>query len=746
LVFKKEIPGRKAKYKPFDGILPAELSKKMGEMGVSLYSHQRDALNALKERKNICVSTSTSSGKTLIYALQIASNYYKKPKSTALLIYPTKALSRDQLSQLNNLYERLGLNIAVGVYDGDASPDEKMRIRENANVTITNFQGLNLYLSAHNKWARFMNNLDLVVIDEAHSYSGIQGIHVAWIIRRLERIATRYKSNPQFILTSATIGNPKNHSENLIGKKIEVIDSDGSPHGKREIVFWNPPLLDAKLNIRKSTHRESSGLLANLTHNNLQTLMFAVSRKLTELDAKWTKEVLREKYNDAKVQVKPYNAGHRKEERHIVEGELKQGDINGVVSTNALELGIDIGFLDATILSGYPGSRVSFWQQVGRSGRGGKETTSIMVAFGGPLDQYIIRHPAYLLEDSIENAVVDLSNNIIYSKHLLCAAYEIPLTFDDIEYFGERLIQATQMYLKSGMFSGGIKAGVRFNGDGQPQQAIDIYSTGQNQFDVYIEDRGKLISLPSIEKERAYRDFHPDAIYLHQGEYHKVETFDEGKDPHIILKPIDVDYYTEALKSITIKELAKKGDKTIGKFGLGWGMGDVNLYYWVYNKKSIVDDTVLGSEPTGLDPFDIHTQVCWLEIPDKIKQKIIEKYGDDGFLGGIHAVEHALISMTPLLFMLDKRDIGGLSVGLHNETEKATIFTYDGIEGGVGFSQSIYQRFDELAEKTLELIETCPCKGDGGCPSCIMDPQCGNNNTPLHKNAAITLLKLLLDM
>ena len=749
--FSTDIPEKQPEYRE-SRKLSRNIKNRLQENDISLYSHQAKTIDLFLGNENVCLTTGTASGKTLAYALSLARSSLEDPNSRALLLYPTKALTRDQKKELEQIFDLLNLPIQIGIYDGDVSSSKKRKVRENADIILTNFTGLNLYMSHHEKWSGFFEDIKTIVIDEAHHYRGLLGIHVAWIIRRLRRIARYYSSDPKFILTSATLGNPKQHSENLVGESFNVVDKDGSETGKRNLLFWNPPKFHDEVGERKSTHRESSELMAFLVDQGLKCLMFAPSRKMTELDALWTRDILEEEFENRDAEIKAYHAGHSKEERRETERRFKRKDIDGIVSTTALELGINIGDIDATLLSGYPGSRISFWQQIGRAGREDEEVLSVLVPFDSALDQYIIDDPDHLLGEAIEDAVVDLSNNHVYSKHLLSAAQELPLTGEDEKILSERLSDAIKMWKKEGSIAGDLENGCRYVRDDFPQHRVNLYSTGDDTFEVQMIDGDSTKSLPEIDRNRAYRDFHPGGIYLHQGEYYKVQGFRQGPQPVVILEPVDTDYYTETLRDTTISDVKSKESRTVGGFKVSKGSAKVRINYFAYRKKKLSNDEVLSTEPLDLDPVDLDTQVFWLEIPDEVERsmkKIAEKReGTHGWMGakesyqgGLHAAEHSLIQMLPLIMLIDKKDVGGVSTDYHGELGSPAIFIYDAVEGGVGFSHDAYSRLEELAEKGVKRLSNCDCKSVKGCPSCTYSPDCGNDNSPLNRLLAIELLK-----
>lgn len=748
---------------PATTVVPDRIADRLEYDG--LFTHQADALNALSRDENVCVSTSTSSGKTMVYALQIAANYLNNPDTTAVLVYPTKALSRDQKESLDELYDQLGLDISVAVYDGDTPSNERPSIRENANVVITNFSGLNVYLPSYPKWSRLYQNLDLIAIDESHSYTGVEGMHVAWIVRRFKRILNEFDSHPQYVLTSATIGNPAEHSMALTGEQVTVIDNDGSPSGKRDIVFWNPPVIgdtDDGILERAPANQEATQLLTHLATRDVQTLMFSRARATTELNSERVKQILRSDdnaINGRDVNVEPYNAGHGKETRRSTEDKLKSGELDGVISTNALELGIDIGSVDATVMCGYPGTRQSFWQQLGRSGRGTSDALSVLVADYDSIDQYIMENPEYVLGDNIEDAVVDMENNPVFAKHILCAAHEIPLMQQDTEYFGEqRLERVVTMWKRAGKLVGDLDAGVQFDDRTRPQSDVSLYATTGDQFQIRCEDGS--LDMEPIDRERAYRDFHEGAVHLHRGDtYEVVNVNKNGKHPSVTLsKDNSIDHYTQTESNVTVRDLEKRESRQIGDFELCWGVGQVEALYHSYVEKNLGSDTVIGGPyPTNNDPIEMRTQMLWVEMPDQVEADLIDVLTDDEddmddsravpreYIGGMHALEHGIIGMAPLELMMDKNDLGGQSVYNHPEFDNGAIIIYDGVPGGLGFSKSIFNKFEDITENTADMIDSCGCPGTEGCPACVMSSNCGDNNEPLHTDVAVSIVKKMLE-
>ncbi|WP_336343352.1 DEAD/DEAH box helicase [Halalkalicoccus ordinarius] len=764
------VPAAAGEYVDPREILRGELAIPFRETVGELFTHQARALDRLAAGENVCVATSTSSGKTYVYALQIARNHLANPESTALLVYPTKALSRDQEGELTAFFADLGLDLSVQVYDGDTPQDRRKRIRETADVIITNFAGVNVYLGTHTRWRSFLANCELLAIDESHTYTGVHGMHVAWTVRRLRRVLEQYGSDPRLVCTSATIGNPAEHSKRLTGKSFTVVDEDGSPRGERDVAFWKPPVDEEALSPdaefedfrRAQTNpvREASSVLAHLGLNGVQTLLFARSRKNAELGAKYAADAANRhpQSESSYLNVEPYHAGLGKETRRSTEYRFKSRQLEGLTSTNALELGIDIGSMDATILTGYPGTRQSFWQQVGRSGREEADALSVFVARADAIDQYVLDHPEYVLGEAIEDAVIGLENNPVYAQHVLCAAHERPLTEADREWFdGDRLDRAIEMWSDAGNLSGDLSRSVRYTGPPRPQSTVSMYATSDVQFEVRCPD-GE-IDMEPIDRERAYRDHHEGALFLHAGAQYEVREFEEsGPTPFISVRGVRTDEYTETTSEKAVRNLDATATRDLGDgYRLAWGTGTVEIHYTHYQRKEIrTNEASTPLRPTGLPPIELETELVWLETPPSLQDAVLEETGlDPGsatpgevmevFGGGLHGAEHGMIKLTPLELRMDTSDLGGLSTPVHEETGVPTWFIHDAVEGGLGFSSRIYDRFETIARRTRERIAGCDCAGTGGCPACIMDSQCGNQNRYLHTDATVLVLDRVLE-
>ena len=738
IVHVQYIPPRDAKPGWLDAHLHPVLQEQLDRLGITtLYSHQVDAINAVRIGSNVMVATPSASGKTLCYNIPVLNAMLGDPNTRALYLFPTKALAQDQLRGLKELGGKtINLPWECATYDGDTLSEDRGGIRKRARIVLTNPDMLHVgILPNHKSWSRFLRRLKYVVVDEAHVYRGVFGSHVANILRRLRRTCFMYGSMPQFIFCSATIANPGEHAERLTGLPFKVIDNDGAPYGGKAFVFWNPPIIDEARSTRRSANSEATYLFTGLIRRDIRTLTFAATRKLTELIYVYSRDQLGHPLGD---RIKPYRAGYLASDRRQIERELFSGELLGAVATNALELGIDIGDLDATILTGYPGSIASTWQQAGRSGRRREKSLSFLVAQNNPLDQYFMNNPDFFFGKPFENALINWENQNILKPHLLCAAWERPLDLADEKYFGDALKPAVTGMEEEGRLR---KVSDRWHIAPQlshPAQDVNIRSASSQGYQILDASRGYEL-LETIEEDRAFWQVHPGAIYLHQGDSYFVKELDLTK--HIaVVEPATVPYYTQTMELTDIKVLQKIGEKECNGVRVCLGVVDVTNQVDGFRKKKHYTDEVLGEEVLDLPPQCFITQSLWFDLPQQAVE-LIEK-GKLDFHGGLHAAEHAAIAILPLFAMCDRNDIGGVSTPFHLDTGKAQIFIYDGYPGGIGIAEKGYEIIDELWAATLKAIEECPCRD--GCPACIQSPKCGNNNVPLDKKAAVILLRGLL--
>ena len=696
---------------------------------IHLYSHQCDAINRIWSGKNVIITTPTASGKTLAFNLPVFEELERDNGARALYLYPTKALSNDQLATLEQMVQFTGISARPAIYDGDTPQSKRAAIRENSRIIMSNPHELHQVLSWHAKWRPFFSNLKFIVIDEAHRYRGVFGSHIALLLRRLVRLCHFYGSSPQFILSTATLANPLEFAGKLTGQSFVLVDDDGSPHGRKHFVLYNP-FYDGIG--ERSTYQETKDLLVSCVKENLQTLCFTGSRKMAELVTMWTREDIRRSSARLAESISAYRAGYLPEERRVIEHQLKEGTIKGVVSTNALELGIDVGSLDAVIIAGYPGTMMSTRQQAGRAGRKGEDSLAVLVAFANPLDQYFMRHPQHFFSRSHENAIIDTENPYIVSGHLLCAAAELPLReTTDRPYFGEKFPDLLSELASSDLIRKTSRGWV-YSGRGRAADAVNLDGIPGSTFRILCHGR----LLETMDRAQAYREAHKGAIMLHQGETYVVNEMD--LENHTIrVTETDVDYYTQPLKEVDLSIIELLETRMVHGARCAFGEVEVTEQYTGYKLKR--KDTLIGVEPLDLPPITFRTKAFWV-IPTPDTEHRVKDSNLD-LAGGLHGAEHAIIALMPLHVMCDRWDIGGLSSPAFGEHCEPTVFVYDGYEGGIGLAEKAYELLPDVFSSAHELVRDCGC--DEGCPSCIYSPKCGNDNQPLDKEATILILNSL---
>ena len=704
-----------------------------------LYKHQAYAVNAARVGANVMVATSSASGKTLCYNVPIMEALLTEKSSRALYLFPTKALAQDQLRKMRDQFcPDILASEDCATFDGDTPQNERFDIKKNARILITNPDMLHIgILPNHQSWSRLLRRLRYVVVDEAHMYRGVFGSHVALVLRRLRRLCEIYGTWPQFICCSATIANPGEHAEKLVGMPFTVVSNDGSPHGGKDFVFWNPPLIDEKKESRRSANSEATFVFTELVKKEIRTLTFTRTRRLTELIYNYSRQNLRQTDRRLIDKIRPYRAGYLAKDRRKIEHELFTGKLIGVVATNALEVGIDIGDLEATVLTGYPGSVSSTWQQAGRSGRSKQKALSFLIATDNPLDQYFMRHPENFFLRNFENALINPENHYILQAHLACSAWEKPLNEKDIVYFGQTMLQEIRDMEKHGLLK--LRGGLWYfpPGIAYPAQAINIRSTSGQNFSIFDTSTDSLME--TIEASQAFFMVHTGAIFLHQGDNYLVTKLDlESRTAYV--EPAEVNYYTRATEISDLKIIEEQHRQTRGPTTVCLGEVEVNDSVIGYRLKSQLTEEILGEEALELPPQIFTTIALWFDLPQAAVSRI-SKTGRD-FAGGIHAVEHAAISILPLFALCDRNDIGGVSTPFHADTGKAQIFIFDAHPGGIGIAEKGFELINDLWEATYRAIVECPCQE--GCPSCIQSPKCGNNNEPLDKKAAVIILEELL--
>jgi DEAD/DEAH box helicase domain-containing protein len=711
--------------------LRPELLAALSREGVErLYSHQREAYERVLAGENVVVATATASGKSLCYKIPAFENALESAASRALFLYPTKALAQDQMGKI----KAFGLRgVHPATYDGDTPQAIRADVRRRANVVLTNPDMLNVgILPNHEAWADFLRNLKIVAVDEAHVLRGVFGSHVAAVLRRLRRAAAMHGGDPRFVLTSATIANPQELAESLTGLPFSLVDEDGASSGERRVIFRNPPLLDKEKGERRSLLTEGALVFANLVSQGVRTIAFARTRKGAELIYRYAADRVGV---DLARRISPYRAGYTPRERREIEGRLFRGDLLGVVSTSALELGVDVGALDAVVCCGYPGSVASIWQQWGRAGRGNDPSLALYIAGRDALDQYLFENPKRVLGRRVEAARVTLENPYILGPHLLAAAHETPLDASDEEYFGPAYRDVLQGLAGTGVLAASGDRLVYVGGD-NPARKISLRSASSETV-LIADEEGELIG--TAEASRAPSELHPGATYLHRGTAYEVDELDLAAH-RAVARRVPNRYYTRPRveTDVEILEEIEKRDLANGA-ALRWGRVRTTDSVTFYKKVRVADDREVGVYPLDLPDVILETQAFWVTLPPLPRgaRPSFESFG-----GALHAGEHGMIGLLPLFAMCDRADIGGLSTPIHRQTTLPTIFVYDGYPGGVGISRRGYDAFESLARDTLGVITRCPC--ESGCPACIQSPKCGNWNEPLSKDGAVSLLRYLL--
>ncbi len=683
-----------------------------------LFSHQADAWLAASRGEHLIVTTGTASGKTLAFNLPVLDALARDPKLRALYLYPTKALAQDQLRGL----AELGVpRVRPAIYDGDTPGERRWQIRRNANIILTNPDMLHVgVLPHHDRWGDVLANLRYVVVDEAHVYRGVFGSHVGNVLRRLRRLARVYGSEPQLLLASATIANPGELARSLTGVDATVIGDDGAPRAERTIALWNPPLTDVELGLRASALGEASRLMAGLVERGLRTLCFAKSRAAAELIHRFTAERL-----DAELaeRLSPYRAGYTPAQRRDIERRLVAGELLGVAATDALELGIDVGLLDAVISVGFPGTVASLRQQWGRAGRRG-HGLAVLVASEDALDQHFMREPETLLRRRVEAAILDHENERVLDGHVLSAAFEAPLDERDVEVLGGRALERAAVLPELEH----TKAGWVWSGRDYPAARVGLRSATPDPFTIVDAETGTVLGV--AERERAYSTVHDGAIYLHAGSSYRVLTLDLDARAALV-EPFRGDYYTQAKKETTTAiEHELRGGRVLG-LDLRFGRVTVSEQVVAFQRKSVRDGSTIDLEPLDLPETTFGTEAVWF-LPEP--EQLAGSEQMPRLLSTLHAAEHSLIALLPLWAMCDRWDIGGLSTNVHFQTGRPTVFIYDGHAGGVGIAERGYDIFAGWVADTATMLAGCPC--EHGCPSCVQSPKCGNLNEMLDKEGA----------
>jgi DEAD/DEAH box helicase domain-containing protein len=735
-VHREVLPARAARFAEVAEPLPDEVVARLRARGVEhLYAHQAAGIDALRAGRSVVVATGTASGKSLCYQVPIASSVLEGRRDTALLVYPTKALAQDQLRSLRSW---LVPGLRCVTYDGDTPSDDRTWARKNANVLLTNPEMLHMgILPSHKRWATFLMRLRYVVVDELHTLRGIFGSHVAHVLRRLRRVCEHYGASPTFCFASATIGNPGELAAALCGLAVEQIDDDASPRSERVLACWQRPLLDEHSGARTSANAETAQLLARFVAAGHQTLAFTRSRRGAEVVAQYTRSRLADRAPDLAARVAAYRAGYLPGERRALEADIAHGRLLGIAATNALELGIDVGELDAVVLNGFPGTLASMWQQAGRAGRTGRRSVAVLVAGDDQLDQWYAAHPTELTRRAPERAVVNPSNPFVVRAHVACAAHELPLEPADERWFGPGLDDAVRELVHGDLL---VPRGGRMYWSGTRAPARDVGLRSGSSIEYRFVDAEEDRTIGTIDDARVFAVAHPGAVYLHQGRQYRVERLDT-EDHAAVLEPYDdADEYTQARTEIDISITREDDFAALGEAIVHLGSVGVRNQVVAYQRRRTSTSEVIETCGLDLPERSLATRACWYTVP----AGTLDAAGIDAasVLGAVHAAEHGLIGMLPLFTICDRWDVGGVSMAFHPQTEQPTIFVYDGYPGGAGIAELAFDAAARHVRATLDLIAACPC--DEGCPSCVQSPKCGNWNEYLDKQAAIALLGLML--
>ncbi|MGE5598745.1 MAG: DEAD/DEAH box helicase [Bacteroidota bacterium] len=750
LVYLKDLPAREASYGELNPPLPAAIEARLRSLGIErLYRHQVEAIAAVREGRNVVITTGTASGKTFCYNLPVLERLAADPETRALYLFPTKALAQDQLRGLRRLAGEDGLlpPAACGTYDGDTPANQRRKLRDEGRIILTNpdmlHQGI---LPRHPAWAPFLSRLRFVVVDEIHTYRGVFGANVANVLRRLRRLCAHYGAEPVFICCSATIANAGELAAALAGGEFVMVEEDGAPRGPKTFAFWNPPRLDEGTGERRSVNSEAAELLAALVGERTRSIAFVRARVMAELLQRYTADLLQRRHPSLAKKVRAYRGGYLPEERREIERQLFEGGLLAVAATNALELGIDVGSLEACLIVGYPGTIASTWQQAGRVGRGREGSLVVYLAQNTPIDQYLVRHPEYFFGRSPETAVVDPDNPHIVLGHLRAAAYEAPLTPADLRAFGRFAPALLEILQEDRQVTEG-RDGWYWRGGGFPAAEVGLRHICENTYTIIdATDGAKVIG--TMDEPSAFQQLYTQAVYLHEGDLYFVRRLDTEKKAAFVERA-DLDYYTQSITEINVRIEEKELEKDWRVSRAGFGDVSVMLKPYLFRKIKFGSRDSIGFGSIDLPPQNMATAAFWVAPPSAALRRVRE-FGRDP-LEGLYGVANALIEVLPLLVMADQADVGS-TVDLGNLGQPA-IFVYDKYPGGLGFAHKAYDLVEEVFAAALDLLAGCPC--EDGCPSCVgapvpphaqLEPEMSGRGRIADKEAALCLLHDLLQL
>jgi len=719
----KTLPAKPAQWADFPAWLKPELREAMQQHGINrLYSHQAEAIAQIGAKKNIVVVTPTASGKTLCYNLPTLNAVLENPEARALYLFPTKALSQDQVAELYEIVKllspKINFDIKTFTFDGDTPQAARQAIRSSGHIVVTNpdmlHQGI---LPHHTKWVKLFENLRYVVIDELHNYRGVFGSHLANVVRRLRRIAAFYGANPQFICCSATIANPEELAKQITESDVELIDNNGAPRGEKHFILYNPPVVNRELGIRKSSVKEARNIASKFLLNNIQTIVFARSRLRVEILVTYLKETMAAHQKSSNL-IRGYRGGYLPTERREIERGLRSGEVLGVVSTNALELGIDIGQLTACVMAGYPGSMASAWQQAGRAGRRADSAVAVMVASSAPVDQYVVNHPDYFFGKPPESGVTDPNNLVILMSHIKCSAFELPFADGEKFGYGKTRVEATNEileYLEENKILHHAEGRWHWMTDAYPAEAVGLRTATPENL-VIIDTTNDERVIGEVNLLDAPVMLHDEAIYIHEAAQYHVDKLDWDRRKAYV-RQVEVDYYTDAHTdtSIHVLETFEQTDLPMPAMKKAHGEVNVNCQTTKFKKLKFGSHENIGYGPVELPEISMHTTAYWWEFPSDMAERM--KVPPSVLGDALKALAHVLQNAAAIYLMCDIRDVRAVPMVRAPLTQKPTIFIYDNHAGGVGFSKRLFAMHDELKIAAHDLITKCGCAA--GCPSCV---------------------------
>jgi DEAD/DEAH box helicase domain-containing protein len=734
----EHVPARDGRSVPWPEWVPDLVRSRLALAGVAEpWEDQAQAAELARGGQHVVLATGTASGKSLGYLLPVLTSLLEDDSATALYLSPTKALAVDQLRAVRALNL---VQVRAATFDGDTPFEERDWVRRFASLVLTNPDMVHrTLLPRHGDFARFLRGLRYVVVDECHTYRGVFGSHVAHVLRRLRRVCARYGASPVFVLASATVSDPEVSTGRLVGLPVVPVTGDASPRGTTEFALWEPPLLDNHQGehgapVRRTATAEAAELLADLVVEGARTLAFVRSRRGAEAVALNARRLVGEAVPELAGRVAAYRAGYLPEERRELERRLQTGELLGVAATNALELGVDVAGLDAVVLTGWPGTVASVWQQAGRAGRAGQGALAVLVARDDPLDTYLAHHPEALFGRPVEATVLDPTNPYVLGPHLCCAAHELPLTEADLPLFGDSAPAVLDDLVDRGLLR---KRARGWYWTSRERPDADLRGVGGPPVRLVETTTGRLLG--TVDHSSAHTQAHTGAVYLHQGETYVVEQLDLDEAVALV-RPDDPDHTTSARDVTDLRVVEALAAQAFGGITLSFGTVDVTHQVVSFLRKRLGSGEVLGEEPLDLPPRELRTRAVWYTVAPELLERAGLEWGDQP--GALHAAEHAAIGLLPLFATCDRWDIGGVSTALHPDTGLATVFVYDGHPGGAGFAERAYACAADWLGATRGAIAACECAS--GCPSCVQSPKCGNGNEPLDKAGAVRLLDLVL--